>query len=233
MRSYAHIRHLSTAPVTSRRRSTADQPLPATQRRSQETVERLLAAAEDALREDGIDGATLRAIADRAGVSLGIVYRRFADKDSVLRAVYARFFERSRALNAANLLHARAWSGLPPAAIATRLFTSMIAGYHANRHLLRALVLYARTHDDPEFRARAEAVNADALALIVGLFEPRFAEIDHPEPRKAVRFAILAASALLQDCILFSEKGRSPFPSNQLPAEVTRLFLRYLGLPND
>ncbi|HEV8409634.1 MAG TPA: helix-turn-helix domain-containing protein, partial [Gemmatimonadaceae bacterium] len=130
------------------RRKNPDLPLPATQTRSQETVERLLSAAEDALSGEGVDGATLRAIADRAGVSLAIVYRRFADKDSVLRAVYMRFFERVRAANAASLARARGRRTRPPAAIATELVAGMIAGYRANRNLIRALLLYARTHED-------------------------------------------------------------------------------------
>ena len=44
------------------------------------TTERLLEAAESLLRERGVDAATLRAIADRAGVSVGIVYRQFQTK---------------------------------------------------------------------------------------------------------------------------------------------------------
>src|SRR5215470_5942563 len=80
-----------------------DQPLPAQQQRSQATTDLLLEAAEELLREGGADAATLRAIANRAVVSLGIVYRRFPDKDAVLRAVYTRFFERVAAANARGL----------------------------------------------------------------------------------------------------------------------------------
>jgi AcrR family transcriptional regulator len=98
-----------------RERRAPDSPLPTEQTRSQETLERLLTAAELVLRDEGPDGATLRAIADRAGVSVGIVYRRFPDKDTVLRAVYMRFFERSAAANATALRDPRL-SGIPPPA---------------------------------------------------------------------------------------------------------------------
>ena len=83
------------------RRSTADRANPVKQRRSQETLDRLLDAAEHRLGRVGAEGATLRAIADQAGVSVGIVYRRFPDKDTVLRATYMRFFERAVAANEA------------------------------------------------------------------------------------------------------------------------------------
>src|SRR6185503_11170779 len=75
MRSYAHIHGPSSLKRMPRRKvslppaasAAPDAPLPVTQRRSQETLDRLLAAAENALREEGPDGATLRSIAERAG----------------------------------------------------------------------------------------------------------------------------------------------------------------------
>ena len=45
----------------------ADRPHPVLQQRSRETVERLLDAAEATLRDEGCEGATLRAISERAG----------------------------------------------------------------------------------------------------------------------------------------------------------------------
>src|SRR5258708_8767059 len=64
--------------------------------RSRLTVHRLLSAAEALLAHGGLDAATVPAIASAAGVSVGVVYRRFPDKDNLLRAVYDRFFERLR-----------------------------------------------------------------------------------------------------------------------------------------
>jgi len=43
---------------------------------------------------DGAEAATVPAIAERAGASVGAVYRRFPDKDALLRAVCERFLER-------------------------------------------------------------------------------------------------------------------------------------------
>ena len=67
-------------------------PRPVRQQRSRETLDRLLDAAEAVLAEEGLEAATVPRIADRAGMSVGAVYRRFPDKDAVLRAVYGRFF---------------------------------------------------------------------------------------------------------------------------------------------
>jgi AcrR family transcriptional regulator len=207
-----------------------DSPLPTSQRRSQDTLERLLTAAEDALREEGPDGATLRGIADRAGVSIGIVYRRFPDKDTILRAVYIRFFERSAARNREGLASPH-WQQLTLPTIVRLLIEGIVAGYRSNQPLLRALILYARTHNDPDFKRRAQALNATALEGVATLLESRSAEIDHPSPNMAIRFAMTSVAAVLQEHVVFEAAGAtSSIDRQQLVTETTRLFLRYLGI---
>ncbi|HKP92951.1 MAG TPA: helix-turn-helix domain-containing protein, partial [Chthoniobacterales bacterium] len=65
------------------------------QTRSKETAARLLEAAEHVLEKRGLEGASVPEIARRAGVSPASIYRRFVDKDGLLREVFERFFERS------------------------------------------------------------------------------------------------------------------------------------------
>src|SRR5579862_6425217 len=105
-----------------------DEPLPALQARSQATTEHLLEAAEELLAEGGADAATLRAIADRAGVSLGIVYRRFPDKDAILRAVYTRFFSSVAATNERSLTSTKL-QRRSLAELARALVTGIAEGY--------------------------------------------------------------------------------------------------------
>ena len=61
---------------------------PPKQERSLQTLNRLLDAAENVLEEEGLDAATVPKIARRAGVSVGVVYRRFPNKDALIRGVY-------------------------------------------------------------------------------------------------------------------------------------------------
>jgi AcrR family transcriptional regulator len=161
------------------------------------------------------------------GVSVGIVYRRFPDKDTILRAVYIGFFEKSAANNRASL-EPRIWQGRTVTAIARMLIEGMAAGYEKNRALLRALILYGKTHEDAEFKRRAQAVNESALEALVALFESRASEIDHPNPRLAIRFAVKSVAGLLQERIIFAT--RAELERDQLIAETNRLFLRYLGV---
>ena len=78
------------APSTS---STADRGLRADARRNQEQV---LQAARDLFVERGL-GCPLEDVARRAGVGIGTLYRRFGDRDGLVKAVLLDALERSRA----------------------------------------------------------------------------------------------------------------------------------------
>ncbi len=60
------------------------------QARSRQTVTRILDAAAAIADEQGVDAATTRAIADRAGVSYPSLYRFFADREAILDELLER-----------------------------------------------------------------------------------------------------------------------------------------------
>src|SRR5688572_22216986 len=65
---------------------------PPQQNRSQETLDRILDAAEQVLAEKSFGEATLAEIMERAGVTVGAFYRRYPDKAALLRHLDERFF---------------------------------------------------------------------------------------------------------------------------------------------
>ena len=58
-----------------------------TQQRSRRTVRQILDAADQIVGTQGVDAATTRAIAERAGVAIPSLYRFFADRDEILDAL--------------------------------------------------------------------------------------------------------------------------------------------------
>jgi len=78
--------HLRDAPLAE---PVATRRVPA-QARSRRTVRRILDAAEAIVGESGVDAATTRGIAERAGVAAPSLYRFFADRDEILDAVLER-----------------------------------------------------------------------------------------------------------------------------------------------
>ncbi|GAA1930372.1 TetR/AcrR family transcriptional regulator [Nocardioides hwasunensis] len=61
--------------------------------RSQETVERILEAADQEIGERGLAGASTTRIAARAGLSVGALYRFFDDKAAIADALAVRYLE--------------------------------------------------------------------------------------------------------------------------------------------
>src|SRR5437764_15005600 len=111
---------------------------PAQQARSRRTEARLLQAAEDLLNERGLEKAAIPKIAKRARVSPASIYRRFGDKDGLLREVFERFFQRSIAANQA-ALNPQEWRCRSLADALQTLIGGMVAGYSQKRGLLRAV----------------------------------------------------------------------------------------------
>jgi len=70
----------------------APEPLirPPLQRRSQESLERVLEAGLEVLQEQGFDGFTLQEVSQRAGVSIGSIYARVASREALIMAIYER-----------------------------------------------------------------------------------------------------------------------------------------------
>ncbi|HUJ12824.1 MAG TPA: TetR/AcrR family transcriptional regulator [Thermoanaerobaculia bacterium] len=187
------------------------------QERSRHTLYRLLSATEALLEHGGLEAATVPAIAKAAGVSVGVVYRRFPDKDMLLRAIYTRFYE----------------TAMQPAAIAgsaslrdvaRTTINRTIESYRRKRGLLRALTHYARTHRDSEFRDAARKMSRAPLLAIQTLLLAHREEIDHPDPDAAISFAVVAVNSILQHAVL---EDRMP---HRFDDELVRLLFRYLGI---
>ena len=204
------------------------------QQRSQETLERLLAAAEAILESDGLQATTVASVAEEAGMSVGIVYKRFPDKDAMLRAVYERFFERSAQANAAALDPAR-WSAHSAAQIIDALVAGMVRGYVDRRGLLRALLQFAETHPDAHFRDRAEALRQETFRGIERLLLDRANEIRRDDRKNAIEFALLVLGLALRGIVLGDRQATYKFAQSEraLARELSRVMKAYLGCADD
>jgi AcrR family transcriptional regulator len=201
------------------------------QARSRQTLARLLDAAETLLQMKGVEAATVTAIARQAGVSVGVVYRRFSDKDDLLRAVYERFFLRLEESNLA-ALRLPFLASMSIEQLVRGVVTGMVAGYRNHRGILRALTLYARSHHDAGFRLHAEQLSRATVPHLVALFLRHRRSIGHPDPEAAVPFVLLMVAYVLRGALLEEENWHTALvpAGGQLEAELTRLVLRYLDV---
>ncbi|MEF3404986.1 TetR/AcrR family transcriptional regulator [Agromyces sp. CCNWLW203] len=100
----------------SRRRSIRTEP---TQRRSTQRLDALLDAAAEIVDESGFERLTTQMVAERAGASIGTVYRYFPDRVAVLYALRERSVRRFRERVADDLvdIHLANWWHLMDVAI--------------------------------------------------------------------------------------------------------------------
>ncbi len=235
MNLHSHNEYVNIPDVTKRKLPAEPAPLPRLranlpkQARSRLTVHRLLSAAEALLAHGGLDAATVPAIASAAGVSVGVVYRRFPDKDNLLRAVYDRFFERLREQSYAWMKDS-GFFDMPIAERARTVIRSMVEACRTHRGILKALQRYARTHPDPAFRRSVRKANRTALNGLVAIFLVSRDQIHHPNPEAAIEFGLLAVRAVLNTVVLEGESLADFRTPEHLDVELTRLFLSYLGV---
>lgn len=201
---------------------------PPRQARSQETLERLLDAAEQLVAEKGFDDATIAELVRRAGSSVGAFYARFRDKEGLLYALYERYLEQALA-TADSALDPRRWEGASIPSIVGAVVPFLVSVYRERRGLIRAFVL--RNHVDAEFRARQERFSHHVEAGLSRLLMARAAEIRHPAPARAATLGLAMVVSTIESAILFGELRSSALTlsDGELAAELTRAFLAYLG----
>jgi AcrR family transcriptional regulator len=124
---------------------------PPQQARSRAALQRILTAAEEVLAATGFDDFTMGAVAERAGLSVGAIYRRFEGKEQLLTAVKDRLLNQveegiTAAVEAAD-------GGLPEIIDA---FTRALAdGLSAGAHVIPHALGKTRTTEASERSQRA------------------------------------------------------------------------------
>lgn len=189
---------------------------PPVQRRSKETLGRILQAGVDLLIEGGWAAVTVSEVARRAKVSIGTLYGRFESRDALILAIQDRVladiaWDRDTAFNDPQ------WATVGPDRALEVAVTSMGSIFMRHQKVLRALT--ARSHFDAEIMRRGTAA---ALALgddFTRVLLPHAGAFNHPEPEKGIRF-------LFGVCVdaysrLLSESDENVLSRNQLSWEET------------
>jgi AcrR family transcriptional regulator len=202
---------------------------PVHQARSQETLERLLDAAEELLSESGFDSATVSEIVRRANSSVGAMYARFSDKDSLLVCLHERFCEQAIA-TAEMALEPQRWEGSSIADIITTTIPFLTHTYHHKRGLIRAFI--AKCSTDDKFAERGSRVGREISGKLITLFLARRSEIRHPDPMLAIDFGLRLIFDSLDHETMYVDFPRSKIQltREQLAEELSRAFLSYLGV---
>ena len=203
-------------------------PLAPQQQRSRKTLESLLAATVRLLDKDSLEACTLPRIATEAGVSAASVYRRFPDKDALIRAAFLQVLQQSNTANKSQLAKLLR-STLEETVEA--IVGALLRQYRSHPRLLRALSVFVDSNAQSEFAQQANRLIADNLHMVSAVLLEHRDRIRHTNPQRAVTFAVLQAASAIEIAVLGTESlwdVALPLTDKQFAAELTRAMLGYL-----
>jgi AcrR family transcriptional regulator len=148
------------------------------QKRGQERIDKLLAAAAKLFAKVGYEETTTNAIAREARTSIGSLYQFFPNKEAILNALADRYLEELHAVHE-QMLGEEAVR-LPLAEMYDRIIRSL-AGFHATHPGFQQLFYGSTT--SKHLAAAADQLKQECTARVENLMAARNPEID-PQRRK-------------------------------------------------
>jgi len=203
---------------------------PAKQDRSHASERRLVDAALQMLETVDAEDLSMAAVAKRAGMSVGGLYARFADKAALVNAVDERLLQEMSEVLRSTMSETRLL-GLSSSEV-VRVYVRMMLRYFASRRgVLRQVAVKVRTSDEPDRVQRWREFNQEAHGRLARSLIER-GGIHHEEPEAAIAFGILFVSAAAREAVLFGDRklNLSTVRGRKLAAELCRAFLAYLGI---
>ena len=202
---------------------------PPKQTRSRETLDRIARAALELMEEGGVESATVAAIVERAGASVGSFYARFAGKDDLIRYLQDRIWSEARD-RWDGALKEEDWGTLSTEAVVEGVVGLLLRSFRADYH--QREVLGRERRQDEEGARRVFAFHQHILSTVTPLFLAHRREITHPDPEWAIRlgyrFAVGAIREILElEGAVGVVDGASS--AEALIPELARAWIAYLG----
>lgn len=198
---------------------------PPKQQRSRESYERVLDAAHELLEQNGFEGFTIQEVATRANVSVGAIYERFGNKETLLRTVHARLMETMAASDSGEEPPAEPASAAEAIAL---LVQRVAATMGAHRAVLRAFMHLGALDEVISSRGSLESV------AVSGRFKetlrPYAAEFRHPDPDVALDVAFRLVYSTLARQVMYGPLFESDIDLGweRLTAELASACTAYL-----
>ncbi|WP_128376509.1 TetR/AcrR family transcriptional regulator [Streptomyces cavernae] len=192
-------------------------------RRSQQD---LMRAGYALLEEGGADALTVAAVAERAGMAVGSIYRRFGDKEGLLLAIQHAFTENLQAEITQRMSPERLRLLRDPAVAIAEAVGAITDAFHAHEGLLRVFLLLGTRHEAVRVEGSRVSVEGNrnfAEAL-------RHIPVAHRDPAAALDFAFRLVYAAIAHRVTqgeFLESDR-PLPWNELRSHLQTAVISYL-----
>ncbi|MFK0136666.1 TetR/AcrR family transcriptional regulator [Streptomyces murinus] len=198
---------------------------PPQQARSRAALQRILVAAERELATAGAEEFTMAAVADRAGLSVGAIYRRFENKEQLLGAIKDRLLNQVEQSIVAALEAVD--GGLSEVVDA---FTRALAdSFSAGAHVLPQVAGNRRAAGSPE-RSRKALANIEQIFLNATIVHAK--EIRRAEPVTALVIAFRTITASCVHRVLTSHVWPDGISWSHWSRQVADMATAYLTSPD-
>lgn len=187
------------------------------QERGLRRMERILDAADAVIARVGYDAATTNAIARRARTAIGSLYQFFPNKESVLRALCERHFQRLHDIHQG--LFTPELSRLPFAEMFDRVVDTL-AAYHADNPGFQSLFFGSAT--TPALAAAADRLREECLTRVESLLAVRMPGLDAELRRQLAAINVDTVRAVLPRAA-----GADPAQRETMLRELKRMMTTY------
>ncbi|WP_327341668.1 TetR/AcrR family transcriptional regulator [Streptomyces europaeiscabiei] len=194
--------------------------------RSRRSQQDILQAGYALLEEGGVDALTVAAVAERAGMAVGSIYRRFGDKEGLLLAIQHAFTEKLQAEITGRMSPERLRILRDPAVAIAEAVGAITDSFHAHQALLRVFLLLGTRHE--AVRAEGSRVSVEGNRHFTEALH--HTPVAHPDPAAALDFAYRLVFATVAHRITqgeFLESDR-PLPWNELRSHLQTSVVSYL-----
>jgi AcrR family transcriptional regulator len=189
------------------------------QTRSQQRVDLILEVASVLFSEVGYGAVTTNAIAERAGISIGSLYRYFPDKEAIMRALTKRYFDRMRELYDEVFTPDAVY--LPLRVLLDRLIDPFVELHYAYPGF-KAILFGADVSDDiAAAAAELEEMTLKRIEDFVRISAPHLEE-------ERVRIVALLCKASVKSVLSLLEQSSDEKTREQVISEVKRMLQSYL-----
>ncbi len=178
----------------------------ASQDRSRRTREKLVTAFGTLLREKDFEAITMAELAERSGVAVGTVYRRFANKDALIPVIFEVYLQMLHAQSADSSRHMTLEDDDTLWDATLKLCQAAWRVLEADPQLIRSAHLYARL--------RPDLVGEDWDGIIEGsvgqfreLIEHFSDEVQRPDPDAAARMVFYLLNTVMVEQGLYGDAG--------------------------
>jgi AcrR family transcriptional regulator len=201
------------------------------QARSQDSLRRLLDAAESLLEERAFGEVSIADIARRARSSVGGFYARFRDKDELLLALQERFV--SELEQRFDDVESQTRSSKDFQSLLRPSLHLLVDIYRVRRGLLMAFA--ARASENRRLHQAGLVFRRDVVRRFTGMILQFREHITHPDPELAADLAVQLAIGFMEQTL---GAGRlrvagELLPEGRIEEELERALRSYLGLPLD